>query len=238
MSPIHLSVVVPAFNEEKRVPLTLPGVVDYLRRQSFSSEIILVDDGSMDATVREAERVLDDFEHKILRNEQNRGKGYSVRRGILASRGRYVLFSDADFSTPIEEVEGFLTELEKNYGIVIGSRALANSQIEEHQPFWREIMGRVFNRFAQIFAFRDILDSQCGFKAFRGDLARRLFAQQKLDGFSFDAEILYLAQKEGILILEKPVVWRNSPQSRVKLLSDPVKMFFDLVKIRWLHRQG
>lgn len=234
MTP-HLSVVVPAYNEEKRLPQTLNEVLAFLKCQSYESEIVLSDDGSLDRTVTLAREILEGFPHQILTTPRNRGKGYAVRQGMLAANGRYILFTDADLSTPIEEVSRFLTCLEKDQDVVIGSRALPGSRVEIHQNFLREAMGKIFNRIARIFTFKGIYDSQCGFKCFRRDAARRLFSEQKLDGFSFDVEIVYLAQKAGLRILEIPVTWRNSAQSRVEVLRDPLRMFWDVLKIRKLH---
>ena len=176
-----------------------------------------------------------DFPHKILTTPRNRGKGYAVRQGMLAATGQYILFTDADLSTPITEVSRFLDYLRIDCDVAIGSRALPDSQIEIHQGFLRETMGKVFNLIAQRWAFKGVRDSQCGFKCFRREAAHKLFGEQKLDGFSFDVEIVYLAQKRGYRVLELPVIWRNSAQSRVQVLSDPLRMFRDVLKIRRLH---
>ena len=232
---VHLSVVIPAYNEEKRLPQSLGTVLDFLKNQSYESEIIVSDDGSQDRTVALAKELLKEFPHQILVTPQNRGKGHAVRQGMLAAAGEYILFTDADLSTPIEEVSRFLSHLEKDQDVVIGSRALPGSQVEIHQNFLRETMGKIFNQIALLWTFRGIHDSQCGFKCFRRAAARELFNAQKLDGFSFDVEIVYLAQKSGYRLLELPVVWRNSPQSRVQVLRDPFQMFWDVLRIRSLH---
>jgi len=236
MGEPYLSVIFPAYNEAERLAKTLPRVLDFLRSQKYESEILLVDDGSQDQTVTTAEALLKGFPHKVLRQPRNRGKGAAVKRGMLAGMGRFLLFSDADLSTPIEEVEGFLKELESGYQVVIGSRAMQTSDILERQPFWREWMGRIFNFCARTLAFRNIRDSQCGFKAFSQKAAQDLFSRQKLERFSFDVEVIYLAQKLGYRILEKPVAWRNSAQSKVSVLRDSLNMFLDLLRIRWMHR--
>jgi len=233
---IYLSVVIPAFNEEVRIGSTLDQVLFFLKQQPYSSEIIISNDGSQDQTIAVAKERLSSFESRIIGSDKNKGKGYAVRQGMLEARGRYVLFSDADLSTPIEEITGFLKALQEGYDIVIGSRALPESNIEIHQAPLREIMGKAFNVIARMFSFRDIRDSQCGFKCFKREVARDLFSRQKIDGFSFDAEILYLAQRRGYRILETGVTWRNSPQSRVSILSDPLRMFFEMLKIRRIHR--
>jgi len=230
-----LSVVIPAYNEEKRLPESLAAALDFLKKQTYASEIIVSDDGSQDRTVAVAEEQLKGFPHQILVAPQNRGKGHAVRQGMLAATGNYLLFTDADFSTPIEEVTKFLAHLEKDQDVVIGSRALPDSKIEIHQNFLRETMGKVFNFLAQSWAFKGVHDSQCGFKAFRREAAHKLFNLQKLDGFSFDVEIVYLTQKLGYRLLELPVIWRNSAQSRVQVFRDPLMMFWDVLRIRSLH---
>ncbi|MFA7254766.1 MAG: dolichyl-phosphate beta-glucosyltransferase [Candidatus Omnitrophota bacterium] len=231
----HLSVVIPAYNEEKRLPSSLTAVMDFLKKQSYASEIIVSDDGSQDRTVELAREFLKEFPHQVLVTPRNRGKGHAVRQGMLAATGDYVLFTDADLSTPLEEVAKFLAHLQKDQDVVIGSRALPGSQVEIHQNFFREAMGKVFNLIAQLWAFQGIHDSQCGFKGFRKEAARKLFSLQKINGFSFDVEIVYLAQKLGLRLLELPVIWRNSVQSRVRVFRDPFVMFWDVLRIRSLH---
>lgn len=237
MAP-YFSVIIPAYNEEKRLPQSLDSILSFLKKEPYESEIIISDDGSQDATVRLAQEKLKDFPHQVLTVPQNRGKGHAVKQGMLAAKGRFRLFTDADLSTPIEEVRRFLVFLEKDFDVVIGSRALAESRVEIHQNALRETMGRVFNLCARLLSFRGIHDSQCGFKCFRQEAAETIFGLQKLDGFSFDSEIVYLAQKKRYRLLEAPVVWRNSEQTRVRLLSDPINMFLDLLRIRWIHRKS
>ncbi len=234
---IKLSVVIPAYNEEKRLGATLEQITAFLKKQPFASEIIVADDGSRDGSVALAREKLQGVPHsQVLETPVNQGKGGAVRRGMLAARGAYRLFTDADLSTPIEETERFLKFLAEGYDVVIGSRALSASNVEVRQNALREAMGRVFNFCARLLAFRGIHDSQCGFKAFTAKAAEDLFPRQQLNGFSFDVELVFLAQRRGWRLLETPVTWRNSEQSRVRLLSDPLAMFFDLLKIRWLHR--
>ena len=233
--PFFLSVVIPAYNEEERLPQSLAAVLGFLKKQSYGSEIIVSDDGSQDRTVELAKEILKEFPHQVLVTLQNRGKGHAVRQGVLAAKGDYILFTDADLSTPIEEVSKFLACLEKDQDVVIGSRALPDSQVKIRQNFFRETMGKVFNLIAQRFAFKGVHDSQCGFKCFRREAAHKLFSLQKLDGFSFDVEIVYLAQKLGFRLLELPVIWRNSAQSRVQVLRDPLVMFWDVLRIRSIH---
>ncbi len=236
MSSIYLSIIVPAYNEAQRIGPSLDQIIAFLRAQTYSSEILVADDGSTDATVQIALERLKGFPHQILRTSVNQGKGSAVKRGMLAASGKYCLFTDADLSTPIEETKKFLKQLEDGYDVVIGSRGLSGSNVVVHQNFLRESMGRIFNGFARILAFQGIEDSQCGFKAFSQKAAKDLFSRQKLLGFSFDVEIVYLAQRLGYRLLELPVTWRNSAQSRVRLFRDPLYMFCDLLKIRWIHR--
>ena len=236
MAAPYLSIIIPAYNEEKRLPGTLDFIMAFLRRQTYEAEVIVCDDGSRDRTVKIAAEKLRFTQSQVLVSPRNAGKGDAVKRGMLAAKGQFCLISDADLSTPIDEVRRFLKYLEAGDDIVIGSRALEDSKVEIHQGFHREMMGRVYNWIARALSFKGIMDSQCGFKCFKAPVAKELFALQKIRGFSFDAEILYLAQKKGYKVREEPVIWRNSNQSRVRLIKDPLAMFFDLLKIRWIHR--
>ncbi len=233
---IKLSVIIPAYNEEKRLGSTLEQITAFLAKKPFVSEVIVADDGSRDRSAALAREKLRGIRHQVLEAPVNQGKGSAVQRGMLAAKGKYRLFSDADLSTPIEETDRFLKYLDEGYEVVIGSRALSGSNVVVSQNRMRETMGRIFNAFAQLLAIRGIQDSQCGFKAFTAKAAEDLFRRQKLRGFSFDAEIVFLSQSRGYRLLETPVTWRNSVQSRVRLLRDPFHMFYDLLKIRWLHR--
>lgn len=231
-----VSIVIPAYNEEERIGPTLYEIVNYFRGREAQFEIIVVDDGSTDQTAEVACQKLSSVSYQILKNSSNRGKGYSVRRGVLASRGDIVLFVDSDLSTPIEDFKKLELALCDGFDVAIGSRALQTSDIQVHQNILRETMGKIFNVIAQLLSFRDIHDSQCGFKAFKRQAAKTLFERQKLNGFCFDAEILFLAQRMGYRIQEMGVRWHNSPRSKVHIIRDPIKMFRDLFYIRWLHR--
>lgn len=232
-TPITLSVIIPAYNEEQRLPETLRGVYAYLRRQRYAYEVIVVDDGSSDATCQVVEAFFATEPCGVLlRNEQNRGKGFSVRRGVLASVGEFVLFTDADLSTPIQEVEKLFAVLQSGCDIAIGSRGLAASDVRRHQPFYREYMGKVFNLFARAFALTPFVDTQCGFKCFRGEAARAIFALQHINHFSFDVEVLFIAARHHYTIREVPIQWVNNPNSRVNAVIDAAKMFDDLCRIR------
>jgi dolichyl-phosphate beta-glucosyltransferase len=229
----HLSVVIPAYNEEQRLAGSLPTLFEYLERQDYSWEVVVVDDGSTDGTGKVVEELGRGRPCRVLRNEPNRGKGYSIRRGMLEARGLHRLFSDADLSTPIEEVEKFWRHVNGGSAVVIGSRAIRGSQLVVRQNWLREHMGRGFNLLVRMLVLRGIHDTQCGFKMFTGDAARAVFPRQRLDGFSFDVEILWLARKSGYRITEVPIRWINSPASKVSALSDSAKMFWDLLKIRF-----
>ena len=169
-----------------------------------------------------------------MSNDTNRGKGYSVRHGVMRSRGDSILFSDADLSTPIEECSHLAAALANN-DIAIGSRALAASEITQHQPFYREAMGKTFNKIVQLLTVTGIQDTQCGFKLFKGDVARELFGGMTIFGFAFDVEILYLAQQRGYRIAEVPVRWANDERTTVHAVRDAARMFRDVVRIRMNH---
>jgi dolichyl-phosphate beta-glucosyltransferase len=219
--PCDISVVIPAYNEAGRIEPGLRRAVDYLRGRGLSYEVLVVDDGSRDRTVEVASSFADEGV-RVIRHEKNRGKGAAIRTGVLASRGDEVLLTDADFSTPIEELEKLEARLEKT-PVVIGSRGLADSVIQEHQPFYRELMGKTFNRIIRILGVRGLRDTQCGFKLFHG-AALRLFPLLQEDGFAFDVELLLLAQRRGLHIAEVPVNWTEVPGSKVHLLRDGARM--------------
>ncbi|MGD2080510.1 MAG: glycosyltransferase family 2 protein [Nitrospirota bacterium] len=228
-----ISVVIPAYNEAPRLPATLRRIHAYLSESALDYEIVVVDDGSSDSTAEETLKTASELKGiRLLDNETNRGKGYSVRKGVLASRGRLVLISDADLSTPIEEMEKLLPFVRGDFDMAVGSRAMEGSELALRQPWYREKMGKAFNLMVRAIAVRGINDTQCGFKLMKGDAARKVFGKCRLDGFSFDVEALFVAKRLGYKIKEVPVRWLNSPVSRVKLLSDPAKMFVDLLRIR------
>jgi dolichyl-phosphate beta-glucosyltransferase len=236
VSGVQLSVVIPAYNEAERLPPTLERVLGYLRGRAVSHEVVVVDDGSRDQTVARARAVGGDAV-TVLANEVNRGKGYSVRRGMLAARGARRLMTDADLSTPIEDLERLAARLDDGYQVAIGSRALPDSNVEIHQPWYRENMGRVFNAAVRLLALPGLKDTQCGFKLFSAEAAQAAFSRAQLDGFSFDVEALFLARRLGYRIAEVPVTWRNDAASRVGLWSG-FRAFPDLVHIRWNALRG
>jgi dolichyl-phosphate beta-glucosyltransferase len=226
---LNLSVIIPAYNEEHRIKETLNKIINHLNKKKYNYEIIIVDDGSKDKTIS----IIQNIKNKkirILKNEINKGKGYSIKRGVLNATRDLILFSDADLSTPIEELDHFIKYLD--YDIIIGSRALKESNIIIHQPFYREYSGKIFNLFVKLFTVRGIKDTQCGFKLFKKDIAYNIFKKQTIDRFGFDVEILYIANKYNYKIKELPVHWLNDTKSKVSLFKDSIRMFLDLIKIR------
>jgi len=235
---IHLSVVIPAYNEAGRLDSTLEQVIAYLNEQPYAAEVLVVDDGSSDGTAELAGELLEGrAAHQVLVNEGNRGMGYSVRRGILQARGERRLFSDADLSTPIEHTGELLAALESGADIAIGSRVIEGSDIEVHQSFIRENAGKTFSVVQRALLGTGIKDTQCGFKMFTRGAAQAVFPHQTLDRWAFDAELLFVAQRLGLEIAEVPVRWIDSPETKVSMVSDGLKMVLDLAKIRWRHRR-
>lgn len=231
-----ISIVIPAFNEAERIPKTIRAIRDFTAGRPERFELIVADDGSTDDTAAVVEREAQGLSCRVLRSPVNKGKGEAVRRGVLAAQGDFILFCDADLSTPIEELDKMLAALNSGADVAFGSRALPQSDVQVHQNILRETMGKTFNLFARLLTFRGVHDSQCGFKCFRKEAGHALFSAAKIDGFCFDAEIAYLAQKKGYGLAEVPIVWKNSPQSKVHIVADPLRMFADLLRIRWLHR--
>lgn len=234
---VHLSVVIPAFNEEDRIGATLNSICDYLGKQPYTSEVIVVDDGSRDRTAERAAESLRGMESRaILRLPRNMGKGAAVKEGVMKAAGKFILFSDADLSTPIEELDKFWPWMDQGFDVVIGSRALAGADIQVRQSFFRELMGKTFNVFVRRLLMKGIPDTQCGFKLFRGDAAKSIFSRVAIDGFSFDVEALYLCRRDH-RIRQVPVIWRNSPQSKVRIVRSSLGMLWDLLRIRRLHHK-
>jgi dolichyl-phosphate beta-glucosyltransferase len=232
---VELSVVIPSYNEEKRLESGLRQALAYLARRGDAYELLVVDDGSRDATAQVAASFGGEGV-RVLRHERNRGKGAAVRTGVLASRGRKVLLSDADFSTPIEELEKLERLLAKGAPLVIGSRGLADSQVRQRQPFYREMMGKAFNRLVRLLGVRGVRDTQCGFKLIEGAVARDLCSELTIDGFAYDVELIWLARRRGYRVAEVGVVWINSPDSRVDPVRSSAAMLRDVVWMRFRHR--
>jgi dolichyl-phosphate beta-glucosyltransferase len=233
----QLSVIIPAFNEEKRLARALGLLRDYFaarRMDPATYEIIVVDDGSTDATPRIAQEWTSALPSlRLLSNGRNRGKGYSVRHGMLEARGHVALFTDADLSSPIEESEKLLAAIRAGDDVAIGSRALDRSLIAVHQSPFREIAGIIFNGFVRFFTGLPFHDTQCGFKAFARERSRIIFEQQRIERFGFDPEILFLARRHDLRAVEVPVRWAHDPATKVHILRDSLLMFGDLAFIRW-----
>ena len=237
MAKPFLSIIIPAHNEEERLPGTLEEIHNFIDEQDYSSEIIVVENGSEDRTLEIALK----FESQIPRlkvlHEDNRGKGLAVKRGMLEASGDYRFFLDVDLSMPITELNRFVPPELENAEIAIGSRE-APGAVRYNEPEYRHIVGRIFNSFVRLMALPDLHDTQCGFKCFRGDIAEELFTQQTMDGMSFDVEVLYIAKKRGYKIFEIPIPWYFNPDSRVKLIKDSVHMWLDLIRIRSNDKHG
>lgn len=235
----QLSIVIPCYNEATRLPRSLPVIQAYLQNSGLTYEILVVDDGSKDGTVAyvEAETAKDPY-LRLLRYGQNHGKGYAVRYGSLRARGRWVLFTDADLSTPISELDRFFPFLERGYDVVIASRALADSKLEVPQPWYRERLGRLMNRLIRSVSGLKFPDTQCGFKLFTHRAAQEIFENLTIETWMFDVEALVIAMKLGYCIIDVPVTWVNSDESRVSW-KHTARVLRELLHIRlhWLGRQ-
>lgn len=233
MAMVELSLVVPAFNEEARLVETLPDMLRYLEARGGSWEIVVTDDGSTDGTAE----LVESFAERgvrLVRLPRNRGKGAALREGVAASRGGVVVLTDADLSTPVDEIDRLAPYLE-HADLVFGSRAVAGARIDRPQSIVRQLMGKTFNLMIRLFIVGGVHDTQCGFKLLDGDIARELFRDVYLDGFAYDVELLWLAKRRGLRVAEVGVRWNHCPASKVHLLRDPVSMALDLVRFRLHH---
>lgn len=235
---MDLSVIIPAYNEEKRIAVALEKTAAHLDARPWVTEVLVVDDGSQDAT---GERVLAvaaaDPRIRLVKNGRNRGKGYSVRHGVQEARGRYIGFMDADYKTDIGGLDGALERLEAGWDGVIGDRSLEESQIAVPRRGYREAGSRLFKAvFLRLMGLQGLGDTQCGFKFFRAEVARRLFAEQRVDGFMFDVEILLIARRRGYRVCPLPVAWTFDADSRFNPLSGTLRNLSELARIRWRHR--
>ena len=229
-----LSVVVPCYNEEDRLPATVDAIKRYMAQHGIDYELILSDDGSTDGTPSVIVKAMEGSPQvRTVRLPHNRGKGRALAEGVGVTKGDEVLVTDADLSTPIEELLKLQAALDAGAGVAIASRSVKGSQVEISQPFYRVLMGKTFNLIVQALLLPGLWDTQCGFKLFRGDLARVVFSELKTDGFGYDPEALYRAKKRGERIAEVPVVWRNSAPTKVAALRHSLDMFKDVVRTRF-----
>ena len=233
-----LSIIIPAFNEEGRLPESLDRIARYIQSKRPGAEVIVVDDGSTDEMAAAVDLYRDRMPYlRMISNGINRGKGFSVRHGALEAHGEIVLFTDADLSAPIEEAEKLLKALEKS-DVAIGSRAIDRALIETHQSAFRELAGILFNKIVRFTLGLPFVDTQCGFKAFRRDRCRIIFEQQTIERFGFDPELLYLAKHHELSTVEVPVRWAHSPATKVSMVRDSLQMFADVFIIRWNALRG
>jgi glycosyltransferase involved in cell wall biosynthesis len=236
MSEPFLSIVVPAYNEGRRIRSTLEKLCRFKELESYSVELIVVDDGSTDQTI---ETVSEFPAIRLVRNDRNHGKGFTVRHGVLEARGEFILFTDADLSTPIEEVDKLISALQSSGAdAAAGSRALKRELIGIHQPWFRDMAGRFFNLLVRVFTGLELCDTQCGFKLFKRSSTRRAFELMRVDGFGFDPELLFLIERRGARVVEVPVRWNDNPATKVRFLRDSARMFLDLMAIRWRAFRG
>jgi dolichyl-phosphate beta-glucosyltransferase len=234
------SLVIPAYNERRRIEACIRGVAEWVRGRpgGWDWEVLLVDDGSEDGTLAAARRTAEEnrLALRVLRSEVNRGKGHALRTGVMASKGDPVLLSDTDLSTPLSEWIK-LAERLPTHPIAIGSRGMRDDLVRRPQPLYRQVLGKAGNRLVRLLAVPGILDTQCGFKLLRGDVARELFRDAKIDGFAYDIEILFLARRRGIDVAEVPVLWFNSLESKVSVFRHALPTLWDLLRLRWIHRK-
>jgi dolichyl-phosphate beta-glucosyltransferase len=237
---VQLSVVIPVYNEERRIRPSLERVLAYLGTQPWHSEVLVVIDGSRDRTGDVVRGVAPPgaVDVEVLDAPTNRGKGACVRRGMLAARGTLRLFTDADLSTPIEEVERLAQVIARGHDVAIGSRRMPESQVTVPQPWWRRLMGGAFVWCVQRLAVPGIHDTQCGFKLFTADAATRVFSRQRIEDFAFDVEVLWIAHRLGLRVAEVPVTWTDDPRSTVRPIADSLRMLSDVLRIRRADRQG
>jgi dolichyl-phosphate beta-glucosyltransferase len=239
--PGTASLVIPAYNEEGRIDACVRGVAEWFaaRPGAMEWEVVIVDDGSTDATAARARRAAEalGLPLRVVSFRRNRGKGAAIRAGVLEARGDPILVSDADLSTPLTEWSK-LAERLPTHPVAIGSRAIQQDLVRKRQALHRVLLGRAGNRLIQLLAVPGIRDTQCGFKLFTASAARTLFGEARIDRFAWDVEILYLARRRGLPIAEVPVLWFNSPESKVRVVRDALQTLWDVARIRWMHRRG
>jgi len=233
-SNLKYSIVIPAFNESARIPATLEAVVSCIRRHGWSAEVIVVNDGSRDNTAEVVQAFAATApEVRLIENPGNRGKGYSVRNGVLQALGEVILFTDSDLSAPIEEAGQLFAAIEQGADIAIGSRWLESGRQTHRQPLYRQLFGRCFNAVTRLVMGLRFADTQCGFKAFTREAAQAIFPLQTIDGWGFDPEILFIAVKRGLVVKEVAVGWAHDERTRMSYLKDGAKMLEEMAAIRW-----
>ena len=239
MDTVTYSIVIPAYNESQRIGATLDKVLAHIARQGWSAEVIVVNDGSRDDTVEVVRRYAGrDPAVRLVENPGNRGKGYSVRNGMLNARGEVLLFSDADLSSPIYEADKLLAVLRDGADVAIGSRWLKRELQTERQPLYRQLFGRIFNLLLRLILGLRFKDTQCGFKAFTRRAADAIFPRQRIERWGFDPEILFLANKFGLATREVGVEWAHDERSKINPLTDGLRMFVEMLKVRWYDLSG
>ena len=237
MSAPFLSIIIPAYNEEHRLPKTLEQVFVFLGTQNYTAEVLVIENGSQDRTLAIAQAYAEKYPQLCVLREEARGKGLAVKRGMLTARGEYRFMCDADFSMPVAEINRFFPPALNGFDIAIASRE-ATGAVRYNEPHYRHFVGRVFNTLIRFFALPGLQDTQCGFKCFHRSAAEELFPKQTINGWSFDVEILYIAQKLGYRIEELPIPWYFNPDSHISVLKDSLRMAVDLLLIRWNDLRG
>ncbi len=237
MTQPFLSIVIPAYNEEKRLPKTLEEVFAFLQRQEYSAEVLVVENGSQDSTFSVAQEFADQCNNLIVLQETQRGKGLAVRRGMLEARGAYRFMCDADLSMPINEINSFLPPVLQDFDIAIGSREAAGATRFD-EPEYRHLGGRAVNTMIRVLALPGLHDTQCGFKCFRAEIAEELFALQIMTGWSFDIELLYIARQRKYRVIEIPIPWYFNPESKLNVVQDAIKMGLDIFTIHLNNIKG
>ncbi len=233
------SIIIPSYNEGERLPATLDRILSYIRFRGWDAEIIVVDDGSQDDTAELAMVYAEQHPKvRVLQNPGNRGRGYSVRNGVMHARGSILLYTDADLSSPIEESSKLFAELAAGADVAIGSRWLDPNLQTQRQPFYRQVLGRVFNYLMRNILNLNLSDTECGFKAFTRTAAMSLIPVLRMDHWGMDSELLYVAKKRGFSLKEIPVRWSNDPRTKVDPILDSINQFFDLLRVRWYDLNG
>jgi glycosyltransferase involved in cell wall biosynthesis len=232
-----LSIIIPAYNEESRLPNTLEQVYTFLEKQTYTAEVLVIENGSQDRTFEVAQAFAGQHPLVSVLQEKERGKGNAVRRGMLEARGEYRFMCDADLSMPVDEINCFLPPALNNFDIVIGSRE-APGAVRYNEPQYRHLGGRAVNTIIRLLALPGLNDTQCGFKCFRAPVAEDLFRRQTLTGWSFDIELLYMARKRGYTIVELPIHWYFNPESKLNVVRDAIKMVMDILTIHYKNLKG